>query len=259
MQMKGMVAIVTGASRGLGKAISLAYAAEGATVVACSRPNTPTGLSGTADDTAAEIRASGGQALGLGCDVTDDAQVKAMVERVNQTYGRIDVLVNNAGLMIINEPFLDIEPNRWDNLMAVNVRGPYLCCRYVLPAMIEQKRGSVVNIGSRMGKELIPGGGTAYSASKAALHMVSHALAEEMQQHNIAVNVLSPGSMRSEGSWQIPWNRQNWDTRIDPSQNGPGVVFLALQSAQTMTGQYVHVDDFGKTWGPGISASKVAG
>ena len=258
MKMKGMVAIVTGASRGLGKAIALTYAAEGATVVACARPSSPTGLSGTADDTAAEIRANGGNALGIPCDVTDEAQVKSMVERVTQTYGRIDVLVNNAGLMIINEPFLDIEPHRWDNLMAVNVRGPYLCCRHVLPVMIEQKKGSVINIGSRMGKELLPGGGTAYSASKAALHMVSHALAEEMQPHNIAVNVLSPGSMRSEGSWQIPWNRQNWDTRIDPSQNGPGVVFLALQSSQTMTGQYVHVDEFGKTWGPGINACKAA-
>ena len=256
MQMKGMVAIVTGASRGLGKAIALAYAAEGATVVACARPGSPTGLAGSADDTAAEIQANGGQALGIPCDVTNETQVKAMVERVTQTFGRIDVLVNNAGLMIIGEPFLDIEPDRWDNLMAVNVRGPYLCCRYVLPVMIEQKKGSVVNIGSRMGKELIPGGGTAYSASKAALHMVSHALAEEMQQHNIAVNVLSPGSMRSEGSWQIPWNRQNWDTRIDPSQNGPGVVFLALQSAQTMTGHYVHVDEFGKTWGPGTDAAQ---
>ncbi len=254
MQMKGLVAIVTGASRGLGKAIALAYAAEGATVVACSRPTSPTGLAGTADDTASEIRANGGHALGVPCDVTDEAQVQAMVERVMDAYGRIDVLVNNAGLMIINEPLLNIEPDRWDNLMAVNIRGPYLCCRHVLPVMIAQKKGSVVNIGSRMGLELIPGGGSAYSASKAALHMVSHALADEMQPHNIAVNVLSPGSMRSEGSWAIPWNRQNWDTRIEPSRNGPGAVFLALQTAQTMTGKYVHVDDFGKTWGPGANA-----
>jgi NAD(P)-dependent dehydrogenase (short-subunit alcohol dehydrogenase family) len=254
MQMKDMVAIVTGASRGLGKAIALAYAAEGATVVACSRPASPTGLSGTADDTASEIRANGSEALGISCDVTDDAQVKDMVERVMEAYGRIDVLVNNAGIMIINEPLLDIEPHRWDNLMSVNIRGPYLCCRHILPVMISQKSGSVVNIGSRMGKELIPGGGTAYSASKAALHMVTYALAEEMQPHNIAVNVLSPGSLRSEGSWQIEWNRRNWDTRIEPSQNGPGVVFLALQTARTMTGQYVHVDDFGKTWGPGTES-----
>ena len=111
MQMKGMVAIVTGASRGLGKAIALAYAAEGATVVVCARPGSPTGLAGTAADTAAEIRANGGQALGIPCDVTDEAQVKAMVERVMQTYGRIDVLVNNAGLMIIDEPSWTSNPS----------------------------------------------------------------------------------------------------------------------------------------------------
>ena len=87
MQMKGMVTIVTGASRGLGKAIALTYASEGATVVACARPSSPTGLAGTADDTAAEIRANGGQALGIPCDVTDEAQVKAMVERVTRPTG----------------------------------------------------------------------------------------------------------------------------------------------------------------------------
>ena len=99
------------------------------------------------------------------------------------------------------------------------------------------------------------GGGTAYSASKAALHMISHALAEEMAEHNIAVNVLSPGSMRSEGSWAIPWNRSNWDVRIDPSNNGPCAVYLALRTPETMTGQYVHIDNFGKTWGPGAGSS----
>ena len=151
MQMKGMVAIVTGASRGLGKAISIAYAAEGAKVVACSRPSSPTGQPGTAADTASEIEAMGGEALGISCDVTDESQVKAMVDQVVERYGRIDVLVNNAGIMIINEQFLDIDPQRWDNLMSVNVRGPYLCCRYVLPVMIKQRSGSVVNIGSGMG------------------------------------------------------------------------------------------------------------
>ena len=255
MQMKGMVAIVTGASRGLGKAISIAYAAEGAKVVACSRPTSPTGQPGTAADTASEIKAMGGEALGISCDVTDESQVKAMVDQVVECYGRIDVLVNNAGIMIIGEQFLDIDPQRWDNLMSVNVRGPYLCCRYVLPVMIKQRSGSVVNIGSGMGVQLLRGGGTAYSGSKAALHMISHALAEEMADHNIAVNVLSPGSMRSEGSWAIPWNRSNWDVRIDPSNNGPCAVYLALRTPETMTGQYVHIDNFGKTWGPGADGS----
>ena len=166
MQMKGMVAIVTGASRGLGKAIALAYAAEGARVAVCARPSSPTGQPGTAADTASEIEAMGGEALGIPCDVTNESQVKAMVKQVTERYGRIDVLVNNAGIMIIDEPFLDIGPERWDNLMAVNVRGPYLCCRYVLPVMVKQGSGSVVNIGSGMGVALVRGGGTAYSAKQ---------------------------------------------------------------------------------------------
>ena len=250
MQMKGMVAIVTGASRGLGKAIAKEYAREGAKVVVCSRPQSPTGLSGTAEETAHELRAEGREVLGIPCDVTDEGQVKSMVERVMDHYGRIDVLVNNAGLMIIGEPFLNIDPERWDSLMAVNIRGPYLCCRYVMPVMIKQRGGSVINIGSRMGIDPTSGGGTAYSASKAALHMLSHALAEEMREHNIAVNVLSPGSLRSEGSWVIPWNRKGWEARIEPTEVGPCAVYLALQTAQTMTGLYVHKDDFGRTWGP---------
>lgn len=249
MRMQGMVAIVTGGSRGLGKAIALEYGREGAKVVILSRPQSPSGLSGSAIETAEVIKSASGEALGIPCDVTNEAHVKNAVDRVMNDFGRIDVLVNNAGLMIIGEPFLDIESERWDNLMAVNVRGPYLCCRYILPVMMKQGYGSVINIGSRMGAELVPGGGTVYSASKAALHMVSYALADEMREFNIAVNILSPGSLRSEGSWAILNNRANWDLRIDPTANGPGAVYLALQTAESFTGQYVHIDDFGKTWG----------
>ena len=248
--MKDMVAVVTGASRGLGKAIAERYAHEGAKVVICSRPRSPAGLPGTAQDTAAELQAAGAEALGIPCDVTEEDQVASMVARVMNHYGRIDVLVNNAGLMIIGEPFLNIDPARWDMLMSVNIKGPYLCCRHIIPVMISQHKGSVINIGSKMGIDATSGGGTAYSASKAALHMLSHVLAEEMREHNIAVNVLSPGSLQTEGSWEIPWNRRNWNERIKPTDVGSPAVYMALQTAETMTGLYVHKDDFGRTWGP---------
>ena len=180
-RMKGMVAIVTGGSRGLGRAIAKEYAREGAKVVISARPRSPTGLPGTIFETAIAIRAEGGEALSVPCDVTDEEQVKGMVHRAMEQYGRIDVLVNNAGLMVLGEPFLDIGPERWDQLMAVNVRGAYLVCRSVVPVMLEQGRGSIISIGSR--SALGPtAGDTAYGSSKVALQMFSLCLAEELRE-----------------------------------------------------------------------------
>ena len=141
MRMNGMVAIVTGASRGLGRAIAKEYARKGAKVVVAARPQSPTGLPGTIYQTAQDIQQAGGEALPVSCNVADEEQVRAMVRQAIDQYGQIDVLVNNAGIMIPSEPFLDIEPERWDQSMIVNVRGPYLTCRHVVPVMIQQRRG----------------------------------------------------------------------------------------------------------------------
>ncbi len=248
-KMDGMVAIVTGASRGLGRAIAKAFATEGAKVVVSARRKSPTGLSGTAEETAEQIRFKGGEAMALICDVTEEEQVRAMVGRTIDRYGRIDVLVNNAGVMVLGETLLDIAPEQWDQSVAANLRGPYLCCRAVLPTMIEQKRGSIIHIGSRMGSDHEQGGGVLYSATKAAVHMFSLCLADEVREHNIAVNILSPGSLRTEGSAAIPWTQRDWDQRVDPEVVGPSAVYLALQDASTFTGQLVHRAEFGETWG----------
>ena len=101
-------------------------------MVVCARPQSPTGLAGTIDDTARDIRASGGEALPVPCDVSDEGQVRDMVEMAMEQYGRIDVLVNNAGIMVLGQSILEIDTARWDRNMAVNVRGPYLTCKYVL-------------------------------------------------------------------------------------------------------------------------------
>ena len=249
MKMQGLVAIVTGSSRGLGKAIALEYARQGASVVVSARPGSPTGLPGTISSTADAIHAEGGDALPIPCDVSDDGQVKEMVRHVMERYGRIDVLVNNAGIMVLGESLLEIDPPRWHQSMAVNVDGPYFTCRHVVPVMIEQRRGSIINIGSGMGSENTPGGGVLYSASKAAVHMFSLVLADEVREHNIAVNILSPGTLRSEGSSAIPWAQHDWHQRVDPEVVGPCAVFLALQDAGSFTGQLVKRVDFGVTWG----------
>ena len=249
-QMDGMVAIVTGASRGLGRAIAKEYAGEGASVVISARRQSPTGLSGTLAETEADIRNAGGDVLALDCDVTDESQVNEMVQRALDRYGKIDVLFNNAGAMVLGESILEIDATRWEQLMRVNVNGPYLCTRAALPAMMEQRRGSIINIGSRMATDPAQGGGVLYSASKAAVHMFSLCLADEVRDYNIAVNILSPGALRSEGSAAIPWTQRDWHERVDPSAVGPCAVFLALQDASTFTGQLAARADFGATWGP---------
>ena len=251
-QMDGMVAIVTGASRGLGKAIAVEYAREGASVVICARSQSPTGLAGTLQETVQEIEDAGGDVLGVSCDVTDEEQVNEMVRQARERFGRIDVLFNNAGTMVLGETILEIDPARWDQLIRINVGGPYRCSRAVLPVMMEQGKGSIINIGSRMATDPAQGGGVLYSASKAAVHMFSLCLADEVKDYNIAVNILSPGAMRSEGSAAIPWTQRDWHERVDPSAVGPCAVFLALQDASTFTGQLAARADFGTTWGPGI-------
>ena len=144
---------------------------------------------------------------------------------------------------------LEIDPTRWEQPMRVNVTGPYLCGPAVLPVMMEQRRGSIINIGSRIATDPAQGGGVLYSASKAAVHMFSLCLADEVRDYNIAVNILSPGALRSEGSEAIPWTQRDWHERVDPS-----AVYLALQDASTFTGQLAAHADFGTTWGPSIQS-----
>ncbi|HIM62708.1 MAG: hypothetical protein DSY79_06145 [Chloroflexi bacterium] len=248
-KMDGMVAIVTGASRGLGRAIAKEFAAEGAKVVVSARRDSPTGLPGTAVETATQIRDQGGEAMALTCDVSNEEQVVSMVNQTIDRYGQIDVLVNNAGVMVLGDTILDIDPEKWDRSVAANLRGPYLCCRSVLPWMIERGRGSIIHIGSRMGSDHDQGGGVLYSSTKAAVHMFSYCLADEVREHNIAVNILSPGGLKTEGSAAIPWTQRDWDQRVEPEAVGPSAVYLALQDASTFTGQYVLRAEFGETWG----------
>ena len=253
-QMDGLVAIVTGASRGLGRAIAREYAREGASVVICARTQSPTGLPGTLEETAREIKNAGGDVVAINCDVTDESEVNAMVRQATERYGQIDVLFNNAGAMVLGETIMEIDPARWERLMRVNVNGPYLCSRAVLPIMMEQRRGSIINIGSRMATDPRQGGGVLYSASKAAVHMFTYCLADEVRDYNIAVNILSPGALRSEGSAAIPWTQRDWHERVDPSVVGPSAVYLALQNASTFTGRLAFRAEFGTTWGPGAGA-----
>lgn len=246
MRLADKVAIVTGSSRGIGKAIALAYAQEGARVVVVARSETPGRLPGTIYQTAEEIHALGGEALPIRCDVTDEEQVKSMVSQVMERYGRIDVLVNNAGVTL-RTPILQTETRHWDLIMRVNLRGPFLCCKYVLPVMISQRRGSIINITSRAGERAVPGG-VHYAVSKAGLNMFTLGLAEEVREYNIAVNALDPGLIKTEGAVLTRPKDFDWVGYEPPEAMGPAAVWLALQTAQTFTGRVVKRTEFGRTW-----------
>ena len=241
--LEGKIALVTGAGRGIGRGIAEGLASQGATVICASRTRPEL------DAAVSAIEAGGGSAMALTMDMAEMDSIDAGVQGVIDAYGRIDILFNNAGAMVLGESIQNIDPERWEQLMRVNVTGPYLFSRAVLPAMMEQRRGSIINIGSRMATDPLQGGGVLYSASKAAVHMFSLCLAEEVKEYNIAVNILSPGGLRSEGSAAIPWTQRDWHERVEPSEVGPSAVFLALQDATTFTGQVALRADFGKTWG----------
>ena len=248
MTLEGKVAIVTGASRGIGKAIAIGLAREGARVVVAARTEAEGGkLPGTIHATAEEVRAGGGYALPVQCDVRQEESVNGMVARVVQELGRMDILVNNAAAATYR-PFLEVPVKEWDVVMAVNVRGPFLCCRAVLPHMVSQGGGSVVNISSGAADRLFSGifnledrrkmiiTGQAYGASKAALERMTRGLALEMGQHNIAVNCVKPArAVRTEGLLlQRPAaDLSRW---VGPENMVKAALFLAAQDASGVNG-----------------------
>ena len=186
MRLDGQVALVTGAGRGIGRAVAIAFAREGARVVLAAR--TPREL----HSVQREIESAGGTALAVPTDVRQEPAVAALVSRGLADAGRIDCLVAAAGLAAF-APVADIKTEDWDQLMAVNLRGAFLVSRAVLPAMIAQKRGTIINIGSIVTSRTLPGS-AAYTATKYALLGFSRVLAEEMRAHGVRVGVLSAGA-----------------------------------------------------------------
>ena len=240
--LAGQIALVTGASRGIGRGIAVRLAEQGADVVVNHRA-TPE----EAERVAAQVRDLGRRALVVQADVSDSADVDRLHRAVLDTFGRVDLLVNNAG--IPNAPsILDITVEEWDRVMAVNVRGPFLCSRAVLPHMIERKSGCIVTISSGVG--LHGGFGTnpspAYAASKAAEIGFTYALAKAVAQHGIRVNCVAPGPIDNStlDSGQPP--RSNRTTLFGragyPHEIAASVAFLCSPDATFITGQVLAVN-----------------
>jgi NAD(P)-dependent dehydrogenase (short-subunit alcohol dehydrogenase family) len=256
MTLRDKVAIVTGGSRGIGRAICLGFAAQGAKVVVASRTevDTSTGTdfgryaAGTIHDTARMIETQGGSAIGIKCDVTQADDIRHLVEATLARFGRIDVLVSNAGVDC-ESPVVDMDIDLLDRCLAVNVRAPLLLCKFALPSMLAQRSGSIFGITSGSARAYRPAR-VGYSMSKAALERMFLSLAEELRPAGIAVNLLGPGRVDTWMNRRGDWPGTAHIPMAQPEAIIPAAVWLAQQSAASFTGQVVERAEFGVTWGP---------
>jgi NAD(P)-dependent dehydrogenase (short-subunit alcohol dehydrogenase family) len=186
MKLRDRVAVITGGGRGIGKAIAIAYAREGAKLALCAR------TSSELDQAVNEIQALKAECEGWSCDVSLEEPVQEFVANVLKTFGKIDVLVNNAGVMTRPVPMAELEVKKWDYTIAVNLRGPFLVTRAVLPQMIKQKNGSIINVSSSIGRGAYANF-IAYATSKWGLEGFTQTLAAEVRSYNIRANTVEPG------------------------------------------------------------------
>jgi NAD(P)-dependent dehydrogenase (short-subunit alcohol dehydrogenase family) len=186
MKLEDKIALITGAGRGIGKAVALDYAREGAKLAICAR------TASEIEETAGEIKAAGAECFALECDVSQEEPVRKLIDEVEKNFGRIDVLINNAGVMTRPTPITELEIRKWDYTIAVNLRGPFLVTRAVLPIMMRQKSGAIVNVSSSIGRSAYANF-AAYAASKWGLEGFTQTVAAEVRGRNIRVNSVEPG------------------------------------------------------------------
>ncbi len=237
-ELEGQVAIVTGSTRGLGRAIAERFAGEGARLVVNGR---------SAAEVEATAKALGGEAIGVAADVGDSAEAQRLVETARDEFGRVDILVNNAG--VARDNFVTgITDERWEQTLATNLSGPLYLIRAVVPMMREQESGTILNLLSWSGLRGNVGQG-AYSASKAGLHGLTLSLAKELGKFGIRVNALSPAvmtemaeQMSEELKKKARSRRAIRKTDGNPADVAEGALFLASDRARFTTGQVLHVD-----------------
>ena len=249
------VAIVTGSSRGIGKAMALGLSQAGAAVVVAARTDAPRpNLPGTIQETVAQIEAAGGRSLAVRCNVREEESIRAMVQAALENLGRVDILVNNAGVGNYT-PFLESTVREWDLVIDIDLRAPFICCQAVAPAMMEQGGGSIINVSSHaatnifsstLGEDRAAGValmGQAYGAAKAGLERLSWGLAAELGPHNIAVNVLKPLRPVLTEGFQAQRPDADFSTWATPQDMVKATVHLAQQDATGLTGATVHAEE----------------
>jgi len=241
--LHGRVAVVTGASRGLGRAIAVALAKSGAAVAVAGRAKQEL------DDTAHLVESAGGRALVVPTDVTSYEAVEALMNRAVAELGRLDIVVNNAGVAKV-APLVEMSPEDWHAMLEVNLTGVFYGCRAAGPRLIAQGSGKVINVASVLGAVGLPGY-TVYGATKGGVIALTRTLGVEWARHNIQVNAIAPGWFATDMTHEafadsrinqrltrdIPARRIG-----DPDEIGPLAVYLASPASGFMTGQTIFLD-----------------
>ncbi|HOM72011.1 MAG TPA: SDR family oxidoreductase [Armatimonadota bacterium] len=232
-ELKDKVVQITGAGRGIGRAIALAMAREGAKVAMAARTEREI------NTVAEEINLAGGTAIAIRTDLMSESDIKKMVYETEQAFGPIDILINNAGVLKL-APVTEISTSMWDELISVNLRAVFLACREVLPGMMERKSGRIINIGSMAGRRGYVEQG-AYCAAKHGLIGLSKVMALETQRYGIRIHVLAPGGVLTGLSEELRASRgnENEDAWMTPEEVAQAALYLCTQNGAAMTDELV--------------------
>ncbi len=235
-KLKDMVAIVTGGGKGIGRAIALGFAEEGASLVVCGRTFP------LLEQVSQEARQIGATITPVYADVSIESEVKNVVEQALKTFGRIDVLVNNAGTPGPLDLVTDISKQAWDEVIDTNLTGMFLCSKWVLRHMINQRTGNIINITSGAGRKGGRVRSLPYNVSKFGVEGFTFALSVQMKPYGVCVNALSPGIMDTDFHKKSP---PEWKVKMRPPDDVKKLaVFLALQTVDTLTGETVNLDEW---------------
>ena len=234
--LQGKVAIVTGASKGIGKAITTSLANADVKVVLAARTQN------TVEQVAADLRKSGAEVVAIPTDVTDVDAVKNLIQRTLQTYQKLDILINNAGNGIFG-PVADFDPNDWDSVINSNLKGVYLCAKYALPHLLAQGSGQIINVLSIAAKVAFPAS-SAYCAAKAGALALTKVLAAEVREQNIRVTAVMPGSVETPFWEDIP-QHPDFDKMLKPEHVAHTVLSVCQQPVGMVTEEVVVMPPLG--------------
>ena len=235
MKLAGKVAMITGGGRGIGRVLSLLFAREGASIVISARTRSEI------EEVAREVEKLGQKSLAIQADVSKEEDVKKMIGETLKVFKRVDILVNNAATNLPDRNVVDLTLAEWNRVFEVNLTGPFLCCRAVLPTMIQQRSGKIINISS-VGARYAGAGRSPYRTSKLALLQFTYCLAAEVKQYGIDVNAICPGPTETRMMEQIG-RKGLYPTLMDPEEIAEIALFLASPQSSAITG--TAIDAFG--------------